>query len=473
MAPTHATSLRRRSQHTRKYPVTVPLPYKYDTPRKNKLSSSPRNQLIEQHQPRFDAYVKTELSGAIYTECAAQAPYLFQLSSVPFGHIGKSFISTLQAKKDDSLYDLYDWKKRRWVDCPNLEKVGEPGKLEREMAVFLNLLCHHLADRRHPQRSAPLEPLRRTWTSGSCLTALEGATERKPDLGFYDSYVASEGGHQWSNLHAIGEITTQGRSSTSAPPHPHPRMMQTLIQKAILILDAQAPRRFVLGFGLWCYTLFLMAFDRSGVVACSGFDINRRPRAFIRILNGFCFAPMELLGYDHAISRPICGTPRVLCMQSGKQYEILRRLFSSRSLRGRATSVFIVRNEKEELQVLKDGWVSCDRTVTEAQILQRAAKRKIRGVPKLIEAEDVLTSAGKPDTTYNRRPFLAEDSDQPYKVYQKPEEYKHVEDRIHRRLIMEPYGESITYFRSKKELMSVLRDVVIGTHLSVQLSCFC
>lgn len=467
MAPVAHTSPSPRRRRTRKYPVTAPLPYVFNTPRKNKLASSPRNHLIQQHLPQFEAYVRGELKDAIYTECKGAEQSLLALEPQPIG-TSDSLLRSLKRKKKEDFCDLYDFDQKCWVDCPDLKKTGEPGQLEKKMASFLNLVGTHLATARCRCRSdsaKSFEPLERIWTSGSSLTALEGTTERKPDLGLYPMMVDASKGHHWTNLIAIGEITTQRRNSTSPPSHPHPKMMQTLIQKAILILDGQAPRRFVLGFGLWCYDFFLMVFDRSGVVACSAININTQPLTFIRILTGFYFSPWELLGYDHTISRPLSpDDSRMVTTCKKNVYQILHRIFSSRSLRGRATSVFTVKNDSGSVQVLKDGWVTRSRAVTEPMILKRAAERNIRGVPRLIESEDVVTSSGVPDSTYLRRPFLAEDATLPFVVYQKIKEepYKPVEDRIHRRLIMEPHGEAVTFFNSRKELLSVLRDVVIG-----------
>jgi hypothetical protein len=67
----------------------------------------------------------------------------------------------------------------------------------------------------------------------------------------------------------------------------------------------------------------------------------------------------------------------------------------------------------------------------------------VEGVPDLVWGGEVLLSDGTVDSTAMNRIGIT-----------------YSEERVHRRLVMQPVGERIQTFRSKKELISVLVDLV-------------
>lgn len=141
------------------------------------------------------------------------------------------------------------------------------------------------------------------------------------------------------------------------------RMMQTIMQKSILILDHQALCRFVLSFGIWQHFMFLVVCNQSGVISCTSVDIYFEPTLFIQMVAGFGFASLETLGYDsHILYLDLLYIDRnrhTMTLRTGLNhtYSISRRIFVSHMLCGRATCVFEVCQDKK-VMVMKDGWIA-------------------------------------------------------------------------------------------------------------------
>src|ERR1700720_3882452 len=116
---------------------------------------------------------------------------------------------------------------------------------------------------------------------------------------------------------------------------------------------------------------------------------------------------------------------------AGVEYQVVKKLFSSSSLRGHATRCWHVKRDEEEY-VIKDSWIHEGWKSNEADIL-----RQISGVaciPTLIAAED-LKHPGDPninDSTCLYRAGLDYD-----------------EARLHQRILMQLVGERVRSFSSK------------------------
>ncbi|KAK7042435.1 hypothetical protein R3P38DRAFT_2890462 [Favolaschia claudopus] len=154
------------------------------------------------------------------------------------------------------------------------------------------------------------------------------------------------------------------------------------------------------------------------------------------------FADPAVLGYDPSIVKGKLGR---YIKVAGDRYDIEETLFISDVIRGRGTVCWRVRRG-EKVLVIKDTWADDSRDVTEAEILQQAAG--VVGVPRVVAAEDVEVN-GVSDTE-NLRSNLPGFADL----------LQLIEKRTHVRLVLDPYGHPLVTFKTRKELISALLDVV-------------
>ncbi|KIM77878.1 hypothetical protein PILCRDRAFT_11564, partial [Piloderma croceum F 1598] len=99
--------------------------------------------------------------------------------------------------------------------------------------------------------------------------------------------------------------------------------------------------------------------------------------------------------------------------------------------------------------VIKDSWIHEGRTSSEIDVLKYIAN--IQGVPTLIAGEDVTYPGVLTD---NCNSTIIDST----KLCRVGLDYE--EARLHRRILMQPVGESIVFFATKKELIGVFLDVV-------------
>ena len=94
--------------------------------------------------------------------------------------------------------------------------------------------------------------------------------------------------------------------------------------------------------------------------------------------------------------------------------------------------------------IIKDYWIVKGREPTEVFFLKEALEAKVRFIPVLDDWENVIVN-GRLDSTNNNRGV-----------------FKPLLNRIHRCLVFSHPAVPVFKFESKRELISVLRDVVIG-----------
>jgi len=91
----------------------------------------------------------------------------------------------------------------------------------------------------------------------------------------------------------------------------------------------------------------------------------------------------------------------------------------------------------------------------------------LSGIDRVLKVvEDVIVKVdGKEDSTDNRRWMMA-DSSVPWN---KPgrKMFRKLENRVHRRLVLQPLGVPVVCFSSKRELISVLIDIVQSEQVSM------
>ena len=113
-------------------------------------------------------------------------------------------------------------------------------------------------------------------------------------------------------------------------------------------------------------------------------------------------------------------------------------------IRGRATTCWLAEIVGTgELVIIKDYWIVVGREPTEVFFLREAEEAKVEGIPELYDWEKVVIR-DRLDTTDNNHGV-----------------YYPLLDRLHRRLVFKNPADVITSFESKRELISVLLDIVI------------
>jgi hypothetical protein len=110
---------------------------------------------------------------------------------------------------------------------------------------------------------------------------------------------------------------------------------------------------------------------------------------------GFCFADKPVVGYDPTMLMD--DRDRVTSiMCDGKWFTVVRTIFETESLIGRATRVWEVEYERKKY-ILKDSWVDSLHSTSEFVLLARL--QGMEGVPQLfcgcdISINDVLLTTG-------------------------------------------------------------------------------
>jgi hypothetical protein len=151
------------------------------------------------------------------------------------------------------------------------------------------------------------------------------------------------------------------------------------------------------------------------------------------------FGPDDLIGIDPTMIRSSNGSGAVEKIRvKGVDYMVKECIFSSETVRGRATRCWRVEKDGKQY-VLKDSWCLRSRKA-EPIVLTKVAG--VEGVPRLVDWEDI-TCHGEIDSTAARRVGLS-----------------YAGERVHRRLVMEPVAKPLSEFESKKELIQAFADII-------------
>jgi hypothetical protein len=300
---------------------------------------------------------------------------------------------------------------------------------ETELATFLNTICEAIT-------AVSGQPALRVWDAKYCNTILGGSPiKRKPDVILLDHNF--KGIPTWQHVHAVAELTT----SVSE----HHRIIRTVTDKTYIMLGVQPNRVFVPIISAWGESKFrLTVTDRQGQLRTSTFDIKhgvRRAdlRNLIHILVCLCFARDQGVGYDETMHMNHEGKVKTISC-AGKEFNVREHVYSAQSLIGRATRVWKV-EYNGKWYILKDAWIEKCRPVSEVEHLKHVAG--VEGVPELFCAEDIPGLS-----TGNLRLGLNNDKNR---------------ERIRRRIVTSSCGSHIATFRSKRELISALKDIVVST----------
>jgi hypothetical protein len=308
-------------------------------------------------------------------------------------------------------------------------------KSEILLATFFNTVCEAIA-------AVSGKPALRVWDASYRDTPLRGSPiRRKPDVVLLDRDF--KGTLEWRDVHAVAEVT--------GSKYEHDTIIRTVTDKSYIMLGVQPNRVFVPIISAWAQTKFrLTVTDRQGQLRTITFDIRDGVRranmlVLVRILVGLCFGSNGAMGYDPTMIMGRDGVEAIMC--AGKQFKVIRLIYTTQSLIGRATRVWIVEHDGTRC-ILKDAWIEKSRPVSEAKHLENI--RGMEGIPKLVCTEDIAIDGVALSTGSVRRGLNANEN----------------RVRIRRRIVTSSCGSHIAEFRSKRELISALRDIVVGA------SCF-
>ncbi|KAG1883166.1 hypothetical protein F4604DRAFT_1921073 [Suillus subluteus] len=151
--------------------------------------------------------------------------------------------------------------------------------------------------------------------------------------------------------------------------------------------------------------------------------------------------------YPHTPQSPAepCGKIRI----KNKLCNIKKIIFMTKGLVGRGFVCYLVNLDKEEY-IIKDHWVQGDEDKVMNEIMMLEAMRSIPGVPELVDYWMVERLDGKADKTKNYcHPHVA-DVASILGTY-----------HTHICLIMKPRARPLTEFRTLREFVKALRDIVI------------
>jgi hypothetical protein len=272
----------------------------------------------------------------------------------------------------------------------------------------------------------------RKWSSGNCEKPLPGIHPRKPDLALCDATTPKSDKivPSWSLVHSVVEIKSS--KSKRVPSI----ILNTIRNKALMIFEAQPTRRYLITAWFTQVAFGLLYFDRSGEIKAT-WELGSNS-TFVRLIAGLAFGQEDVLGYDPLVTCQNGEATDILV--NGNQYHIVRCLFKAVVLRGRGTVCWLVEKDGEQF-VIKDTWADVDRQWQEWEFLNKCKEHKIQNVPYLLDVENIITDS----TRLCRNKIVGA---------------VNVEERVHRRLVLQPICVTIDQFASKVELLCALVDQI-------------
>ena len=281
----------------------------------------------------------------------------------------------------------------------------------------------------------------RLWWSGRCRVPLVASfIQQKPDLVLLDrSYydTLSQKGFAdtgWAFVKAVAEV--------------HQLQLTETTTRSYLTFLCQPHRRFTISlsfFNARKSQFSVTVTDRVGQIRVAKIDLMESSvengLLLLSILAFLMFGSPEDVGLDpHFEINPLNG--RIVAVEcENRRFEVLKRIHALPTLFGRGTQVWIVAH-KGIRYIMKDSWVREDRNNNElAHLRKMVAHKELKyRVPTLICGGDIFVSGFK-------------DSTQRYRSAR-------CTHRIHRRIVTSPVGKPITSFKTKKEFIRVLINII-------------
>ncbi len=283
----------------------------------------------------------------------------------------------------------------------------------------------------------------RLWWSGRCrVPIVTSFVQQKQDLVLLDRNCYDRLSQQdaadtgWAFVKAVAELH-------------QPWSIETTTRSYLTFL-CQPHRRFAisLSFSNTRKSQFSVTVtDRVGQIRVANMDLMESAEnalLLLSILAFLMFGSPEDIGLDpHFETNPLNG--HIVAVEcENRRFEVLKRIHALPTLFGRGTQVWIVAH-KGIRYIMKDSWVREDRTNNElAHLRKMLSHKELKDhVPTLICGGDVVVGGFK-------------DSTKRYRIAR-------CDHRIHRRIVTSPVGDPITSFKTKKEFIRVLIDIIEST----------
>lgn len=273
---------------------------------------------------------------------------------------------------------------------------------------------------------------------------------RKPDIVLLNRNVrqylhTNQYRPRWQHVEAIVEVSYSASRQ---------EMIRQILEKTALMFEAQAFRRFAIGLAFrgnskegieYCFVYV----DRSGTCISQWESIEGYGGARLaKIIFGLTYAMPEVLGFDPTMTIDRFTGNVLKIRVKDQEFTVVKHIYSPLILFGRGTHVFIVKDDKGSVYVLKDSWILVEHGLSEIDVLQTIQdclesdkkKKKTKAYramcPQFIIGEDL------DDSTKDRRGMLGNIPP----------------DRKHRRVVTGPVGDSLTSYRSRAEFIKVMLD---------------
>ncbi|KAJ7248584.1 hypothetical protein B0H12DRAFT_716381 [Mycena haematopus] len=375
-----------------------------------------------------DPMLRTEIVASLLQDVPGLLPIVFPDECLPLSP--SETLAALSAGPSP-LYRGYTW-----VGCPDLNRQSFQGDVEAELVAFFDTFGERVTAL-CTASGKPLPRKKRTWTAQ--FTNNGG----KPEL-----VLGDDPEYCWTNIQIHCDLKPNDSSELRE------KALNQLLNGAHLIFSHQDNRHFVVSIAFMAEIIMLFVFDRAGLVTTAPFHLHENPMAFVRVLTAIMFAnDPAMLGYDTSIVQT--DNDRRSIEVAGMQYDVVgKALFISDVMRGRGTVCWRVHHSGQDF-VIKDTWDDDSRPYAEAQILHMAAS--VYGVPKLVA--DIIVKVnnveGRTDRLRSHLPPPTESS-----ARELHEIYSQIEKRVHRRVVLTPFGHALSTFASRKELISVFIDAV-------------
>jgi len=231
-----------------------------------------------------------------------------------------------------------------------------------------------------------------------------------------------------------------------------------------LMFQNQDNRRFAHGLVITEKEVTVYMFDHSGSVASRPSNYHQDPEQFWAIITGLASDKTERTGFDSSIfgdgrcAKIRTFEPTQLDSSKATHYTLKANLFQFHSLVGRGTICWIVRgpDDSDSTFAIKDAWIApeeLDGRESEATLLRHVQTRGVvAGVVQIHHSEEVRRGleATDLDTVFrNRRVEASASADRKL-------------DRVHTRVVMDAYYNTLDRFTTRKELLLAFHDAVLG-----------
>ena len=323
-------------------------------------------------------------------------------------------------------------------------------------------------------------PVSHCWTAQNKNSSMPGTdSPNKPDIVCLDPVNLVD----FRTILTILEVKSSAMMKSE--------IFQLCTQRAQLIFSSQDMCHFVVTSLLHQDELTIVLFNRGGSIVCSPFNIHSEPDTFARFVLGFLCAAPPYLGYDPSVWT---GATQNL-MFCRLQLHIKFTLFISTQIHGCRMVIWLAEvgpqsdlaNIHQEIG-LKDGdpviikttWVDDSSAITEGIILSLLARKGVQGAPVLIYEDFVLKphDGEQPDGTtclwgclgFDAKETKASDGN----ILELSKEA--VKDLLREsmacmegfaprtpvHMLSKLWGMPITCFRSARELLGIIIDVLMS-----------